>query len=86
VESRLLVVSLNLIVVSSLFYGFLSVIAWFVALFFTVLRICFVVYCRLPCGFVAGKLLQLAVLLGKFSSSVCLRLVYRKFTRRWVWS
>jgi hypothetical protein len=60
-----LVVSLNFIVVSLLFYGFLSVLACFVALFFTVLRIDFVVYCRLPCRFVAGKLLRLAVLLER---------------------
>jgi hypothetical protein len=50
-----LVVSLNFIIVLLLFYGFLSVLAWFVALFFTVLRIDFVVYCRLPCRYVAGK-------------------------------
>jgi hypothetical protein len=48
------------------FYGFLSVLAWFAALFFTVLRIDSVVYCRMPCRFVAGKLLQLAVLLAEF--------------------
>jgi hypothetical protein len=58
-----LVVSLNFTVVSLLFYGFLSVLAWFVALFSTVLRIDSVVYCRLPCRIVAGKLLQLAVLI-----------------------
>jgi hypothetical protein len=60
----LLVFSLKFIVVSLLFYGFLSVLAWCVALFFTVLRIDFVVYRRLPCGFVAGKLLHLTVLLA----------------------
>jgi hypothetical protein len=61
-----LVVSLNFIAVSLLLYGFLSVLAWFVALFFTVLCMDFVVNCRLPCGFVAGKLLQLAVLFALY--------------------
>jgi hypothetical protein len=65
-----LVFSLNFIVVSLLFYGFLSVLAWFVALFFTVLRIDFVVYCRLPCRFIAGKLLQLAVLLADYLKTI----------------
>jgi hypothetical protein len=45
---------------------FLSVLALFVAIFSTVLHIDSVVYCRLPCRFVAGKLLQLAVLLTEF--------------------
>jgi hypothetical protein len=58
----LLVLSFNFIVISLLFYGSLSVLAWFVALFSTVLRIDFVVYCRLPCRIVAGKLLRLFTL------------------------
>jgi hypothetical protein len=66
------VVSLILIVVSLLFCGFLSVLARLVALFCTVLRIDFLVYCRLRCGFVAGNLLQLAALL-RFTSSSTLR-------------
>jgi hypothetical protein len=49
-----LVVSLNFFV-SSLFSSILSVLAWFNALFFTVFRNDFVVYCWLPCVFFSGK-------------------------------